>query len=82
MTWELQSANKQDDTCVIVYSRTIQKDDGEDFTDTRTVRHYRNSRQTVAQWYANIRREIAADLSDLNKEDNRPAETDITSRVR
>lgn len=53
----------------------------EDRVETRTAKHYRTSfdgkMQTKTQWYANIRREIAADLSGLNPE--KPAELNITA---
>ena len=83
MTWILDSAKTKGDICEIVYSETTKDEDEKDVVETRTVKHQRTSfggkQQTVAQWHANIKREIAADLSDLNKAE--PTEMDITSKV-
>ena len=55
----------------------------EDRVDTKTVKHYRTSfdgkLQTVREWESNIKGEIAADLSGLNKVE--AAEKDITAKV-
>lgn len=79
MTWVLESAKTRGDVCYIIYSETTQDEKGSDVVDTQLVKHYKSSSQTNPRWYANIRREIAADLSDLNKTE--PAEVDITSQV-
>ncbi len=81
MTWALASAKTLGGSCVIIYSETTQVD-GKDVVETRTVKHDQSSDQNDTQWHANIKREIVADLSDLNKDDSLPAETDITSLVK
>ena len=86
--WKLESANAKGDACGIVYSETTQDEDGNDVVATTTVRHYRTSfpdatgkqvAQTDTQWHANIQREIAADLSDMNRVE--AEEQDITAKV-
>lgn len=60
----------------------------EDREEPLVVRHYRTSfpddegkqvPQTDEEWHANIKREIAADLGDLNKVE--PEEQNITAKV-
>jgi len=52
-----------------------------DEAETHTTKHQRTSfggtTQTNTKWYANIKREITADLTDLNKAEN--TGVDITS---
>ena len=52
--------------------------------ETRTTRHQRTSfdgkAQTDSKWHANMKREIAADLADLNRAEN--TGVDITSKVK
>ncbi|MDP6549206.1 MAG: hypothetical protein QF659_03940 [Dehalococcoidia bacterium] len=68
---------------MIVYSETTQDEDGEDVVATKTVEHHRAAfdglAQTDAQWRANIKREIVADLNELNTV--APAAVDITELV-
>ena len=84
MTWILDSAKTVGDVCEIVYSETTQDEEGNNVVATRTVKHHRTSfsgnLQTMAKWKANIKQEIAADLSELNKV--APAPVDITAQVR
>jgi len=83
--WSLKSAEQMGDKAKITYSRTVTVDD-EEVEEVYTVRHERASfsgvEQTVDEWKANIRREISADLSDMNKEESEPAPLDITSDVK
>ena len=55
-----------------------------DEAETRTSRHERTSfdgeAQTDSKWHANMKREIAADLADLNRTED--AGVDITSEVK
>jgi hypothetical protein len=84
MTWILENAKAKGDVCEIVYSETTQHGDGEDVVVTKAVKHHRavidGVAQTDAQWHANIRREIAADLNELNN--LAPAAVDITELLR
>ena len=83
--WALKSAEQRGDKAKITYSRTVTVNE-EEIEETYTVRHERASfsgvQQTLPQWKANMRREITADLSDLNKEDSEPTPVDITGDVR
>ncbi|MBC8280234.1 MAG: hypothetical protein H8E48_05560 [Chloroflexi bacterium] len=55
-----------------------------DEAETRTTKHQRASfggnAQTNTKWHANIKREIAADLADMNKSQN--TGVDITNAVK
>lgn len=55
-----------------------------DEAEARTTRHERTSfdgaAQTDSKWHANMKREIAADLADLNRAE--VAGVDITSKVK
>ncbi len=82
MSWSLTNAKTRSGTCTIIYSETTQDDNGDDVVETRTVTHDQNEGQNDTAWHANIRREIVADLSDLNKDENLPTETNITYQVK
>ena len=93
MTWVLESAKTRGGHCVIIYTdldnpqldqegNPMLDEAGDPIVPTRTVTHDQNTGQNRTAWHANIRREIVADLSDLNKDDNLPTETDITDQVR
>ena len=83
MTWILEDAKAKGDVCEIVYSETTQDEAGADVVTTKTVEHHRAAfdglAQTDAQWHANIKQEIAADLNELNTAV--PAAVDITELV-
>ncbi len=62
----------------------VEVDETKDEAETRTTRHQRTSfdgkAQTDSKWHANMKREIAADLADLNRAEN--TGVDITSKVK
>ena len=59
--------------------------DGVATEETRTIKHLRTSfggsKQTLVQWKANIKREVAGLITSMNAGDQTPAPKDITSDV-
>ena len=92
MTWALEKAEQMGGVATITLKHL--KSDGTDDVDTagnlvtRTLHHERTSfpgtgLQTLVQWRANIKREVAATISQLNDEETVAAPpTDITAEVR
>lgn len=83
--WTLKSANTIGDRCELVFARTITGPDGQDLEETATIWHERTSfggsLQTVANWKANIKREVAVELASLNAAKQLPPRVDITADV-
>ena len=86
--FELTSVKVVGDQATITYSQTTAVENGEDTVETLTVSHHRGAfpdgmgemvPQTEQEWYWNIQREIAADLSALNVAANEAV--DITDQV-
>lgn len=83
--WTLKSAHTIGDRCRIILARTETGPDGTGIEETRTVWHDRTSfnsqLQTLANWKANIKREIGSMLAGLNAAGQQPAPKDITAEV-
>ena len=82
-----RTVHQRDDAGELVLDENgnpIEVDETKEEAETRTTRHQRTSFdgevQTDSKWHANMKREIAADLADLNRAEN--AGVDITSEVK
>ena len=83
--WSIKSAQTVGDQCDIVFARMVTGADGTDVEETHAVKHLRTSfggtKQTLDQWKANIKREVAALVTSMNAADQAPVAQDITSDV-
>ena len=72
--WSLKSAHTVGDRCDIVFTRTTPDAEGDPAEETHTVKHFRTSfggsKQTLVQWKANIKREVAGLVALLNAADH------------
>lgn len=83
--WSIKSANTVGDQCDIVFTRMVTDAEQGPIEETHTFKHFRTSfggsKQTLSQWKANIKREVAALIAKMNAGDQLPAPKDITSDV-
>lgn len=82
-----RTVHQRDENGVLVLDENenpVEVDETKDEPETQTTKHQRASfggnAQTNTKWHANIKREIAADLADLNKAAS--TGVDITNAVK
>lgn len=86
MPWRVVSAIQKGSVAEITLEIPRPQPGDPDAVERRVLKHYRSSFggtvQTLAQWRANIKREVAARLRELNDAEDGEPETDILSAVR